>query len=310
MKILFTGGSSFTGSWFVRELHRAGHEVTAIFRRKPEEYPDELRRRRASELTRHCRPIYGCSFGDDTFLKLIDEGGWDALCHHAADVTDYKSPDFDYLKALGANGHSAAKVLHKCKAAGCRRIVVTGSVFENDEGAGSEGLPAFSPYGLSKGLTWQVFRYFGLREGLHVGKFLIPNPFGPDEEPRFTAYLMKNWFAGKSAAVNTPVYVRDNIHISLLAKCYAQFVQTLPESPGLSKLGPTGYPESQGAFTLRFASEMRSRLNMPCEVELKKQIDFSEPRIRINTDIPAVPDWDESGAWDAMAIYYQQFFNR
>ena len=32
MKILFTGGSSFTGSWFIRELAAAGHEVTAIFR--------------------------------------------------------------------------------------------------------------------------------------------------------------------------------------------------------------------------------------------------------------------------------------
>ena len=32
MKILFTGGSSFTGSRFIRELAAAGHEVTAIFR--------------------------------------------------------------------------------------------------------------------------------------------------------------------------------------------------------------------------------------------------------------------------------------
>ena len=32
MKILFTGGSSFTGSWFIRELAAAGHQVTAVFR--------------------------------------------------------------------------------------------------------------------------------------------------------------------------------------------------------------------------------------------------------------------------------------
>ena len=34
MKILFTGGSSFTGMWFIRELAAAGHEVTAVFRRR------------------------------------------------------------------------------------------------------------------------------------------------------------------------------------------------------------------------------------------------------------------------------------
>ena len=34
MKILFTGGSSFTGSRFIRELAAAGHQVVAIFQRR------------------------------------------------------------------------------------------------------------------------------------------------------------------------------------------------------------------------------------------------------------------------------------
>ena len=46
MKILFTGGSSFTGFWFIRELAAAGHEVTAIFRKRAEDYADEIRRQR------------------------------------------------------------------------------------------------------------------------------------------------------------------------------------------------------------------------------------------------------------------------
>ena len=32
MRILLTGGSSFTGSWFARELSDAGHHVAATFR--------------------------------------------------------------------------------------------------------------------------------------------------------------------------------------------------------------------------------------------------------------------------------------
>ena len=46
MKILFTGGSSFTGCWFIQELAAAGHEVTAVFRKSPEEYFEAIRRRR------------------------------------------------------------------------------------------------------------------------------------------------------------------------------------------------------------------------------------------------------------------------
>ena len=40
---------------------------------------------------------------------------------------------------------------------------------------------------------------------------MIPNPFGPYEEPRFMAYLMKTWLKGEVARVQTPRYVRDNI---------------------------------------------------------------------------------------------------
>jgi nucleoside-diphosphate-sugar epimerase len=199
--------------------------------------------------------------------------------------------------------------LEKLKSSGCRRVLLTGSVFENDEGAGSGGHQAFSPYGLSKALTWQSFRYYADRAGLGLGKFVIPNPFGPYEEPRFTAYLMKNWFAGVTPAVNTPSYVRDNIHVSLLAKNYAAFTAQIPDH-GVVRINPSGYAESQGGFTMRLAAEMRRRLNLPCDVELKTQTDFSEPRIRINTDVPDVKDWDESAAWDEMAAYYKQLYKK
>jgi nucleoside-diphosphate-sugar epimerase len=306
MKILFTGGSSFTGYWFLRELAAAGHEVTAPFRKPADGYADSPRRQRVAMASELCRPVHGCSFGDDAFLALIAEGGWDLLCHHAADVTNYKSPDFDAIGAVQNNTHNLVKVLPALIAAGCRRVLLSGSVFEGGEGAGSQGLPSFSPYGLSKALTAQAFQFYCDRAGIHLGKFVIPNPFGPYEEPRFTGYLMKNWLAGKDASCSSPAYVRDNIHASLLAKAYAEFAGRLPASPGFSRLNPIGYAESQGAFTLRMAQEMRPRLNLPCVVSLLKQTDFPEPRVRVNTDILDVDalGWDEARAWDELADYY------
>jgi UDP-glucose 4-epimerase len=312
MKILFTGGSSFTGYWFIRELARAGHDVVATFRKRAEEYTDEPRRARVALVLQHCRGVFQCSFGDPQFLDLAGRESWDLFCHHAADVTDYRSPNFDPVSALGSNTRNIAAVLESLKGKGQARprILVTGSVFENDEAAGSEGLPAFSPYGLSKGFTYQSFRYYAARAGLTLGKFVIPNPFGPFEDPRFTAYLMKTWFVGQIAAVNTPAYVRDNIHVSLLAKVYAKFAADFPDRPGFFHSHPSGYPESQGAFALRYASEMRPRLGLPCEVDLKRQVDFPEPRVRINTDLIDGQSlhWDESLAWDEIAEYYKGLF--
>jgi UDP-glucose 4-epimerase len=312
MKILFTGASSFTGYWFVQELSRAGHDVTAIFRRRAEEYADEPRRRRVQALLNVCRPAFDLTFGDEKFVQLVKQGGWELLCHHAADVTNYKSADFDVAGAVQNNTRNLAAVISAMKDAGCSRVLLTGSVFENDEGAGSEQLPAFSPYGLSKALTAQMFRYYAARAGLSLGKFVIPNPFGPFEEPRFTVYLMKNWFAGVTPAVSTPLYVRDNIHVSLLARVYVKFAQSLPTANGFSKMNPSGYVESQGSFALRFAREMQPRLKLTCPVEMKNQTDFSEPRIRINTDVPdaAALGWDEKKAWDEIADYYRQLHSK
>ena len=307
MKVLFTGGSSFTGCWFVRELAAAGHRVTTIFRKQPEDYPEPRRRDRVARASEASQPINGCSFGDEKFLALIAEGGYELLCHHAADVTNYKSPSFDTVMALRNNTHNLPSVIDALRAAGCRRVLLSGSVFEGGEGAGSEGLPDFSPYGLSKSLTARMFAFYCQRGGVGLGKFVIPNPFGPLEEPRFTGYLMETWLDGRTAVCASPAYVRDNIHVSLLAKAYARFAAEFPAT-GFTRTNPSGYAESQGAFTLRMAQEMRPRLGLPCLVELKKQIDFPEPRVRINTDVldAEALGWDESTAWDHMARNYQR----
>jgi UDP-glucose 4-epimerase len=309
MRILFTGGSSFTGYWFVKELAAAGHDVFTVFRREAKDY-SELRRQRVQALADICQPLYGMAFGDDRFVAFVKASDIDLLCHHAADVTEYKSPDFNVTAAVENNTHRLPLVFNLLKERGCRKIVFTGSVFENDEGAGSGNREAFSPYGLSKGLTWQMLRYHAQLRHFSLGKFVIPNPFGPYEEPRFTHYLIKSWFAGIKPAVNTPDYVRDNIHVSLLAKAYGHFVSA--SGTGISRLNPSGYIESQGMFARRLASEMQPRLGLECELELKLQTDFSEPMIRINTDVVDTKalGWDDSKAWDDLATYYARLMRR
>ncbi len=107
-----------------------------------------------------------------------------------------------------------------------------------------------------------------------------------------------------------PAYVRDNIHASLLSLAYADFAGKLTVEAGMQKTNPSGYPESQGAFVRRFAQEMGKRLNIPCEVDLQKQVEFPEPKVRINTDLLNVDalGWNEAKAWDELATYYQRTY--
>ena len=310
MRILFTGASSFTGCWFVRELADAGHEIAMVFRRPAEAY-EQMRQTRV-QLARECgEAVFDCEFGDDRFIDLIRaHRRWDMLCHHAAEVGDYRSEDFDVAAAVASNTRNIKAVLEHLAERSCQKLVLTGSFFEQGEGAGSDGLQAFSPYGLSKTLTSQLVSFHARCQRIRFGKFVIPNPFGVYEEPRFPIYLIRNWYQGKTPSVNTPAYVRDNIHVTLLAKAYRSFVAEQPEQPGCSKVNPSGYIESQGAFAQRFAAQMRPRLKLPCELELCKQLDFQEPRVRINT-APVDGDalgWNEGEAWDQLADFYQEMF--
>lgn len=305
MNVLFTGASSFTGMWFVKELARAGYNVTAALKSPIVSYTG-TRRHRIDQLTPFCEIAEAAPFGSDAFLKLIQQKPWALFCHHAADVSNYKSPDFNPVTALANNTESLKDILNLLKKQSCEKVLLTGSVFEPQEGAGSDSLRAVSPYGLSKGLTFEMFRYYCSVMEMQLAKFVIPNPFGPFEEFRFTSFLVQNWREGKEVFVSMPSYVRDNIHVSLLAKSYAAFAKS-KEPTGFVKINPSCYPESQGAFTLRFAQEMRSRLNLPCLFKLGEQTDFSEPKVRINTDLLDAKKlgWSETQAWDELANYYQ-----
>ena len=307
MKILFTGASSFTGYWFVKTLAAAGHKVVCPLRGTPESY-EGIRKTRVEMLKPLCELAPHAPFGSDRFLDLIRGGGsWDLLCHHATESANYKSADFDAIAALKNNALNLRAVLAALKTAGLRGALLTGSVFENDEGKGDEPLRAFSGYGLSKGLTWQLFLHYCGEAHIPLGKFVIPNPFGSLEDPKFTAYLMKNWRDGKTAGVKTPDYLRDNIHVDLLAAAYGAFVERVAVLPaGFLKLNPSGYVETQGEFALRAGREVQKRLGWPCQLELSKQEDFSEPLRRVNTDPVAAnfPGWNETRAWDSFAEFY------
>jgi len=305
MKILITGGSSFTGYWFIKALKEKGHSITATFRGKPDQYTG-IRKERLNQVANWADIVWDTSFGDEKFVELL-ENKYDVLCHHGAVVENYKSPDFDIAGALASNTKACKTVIEKAKLNGIQRIVLTGSVFEANEGAGSEPLVAFSPYGLSKTITWETFRYWCWKLDQPLGKFIIPNPFGPYEEPRFCNYLMSTWIKGETPEIKTPDYIRDNIHVSNLAIVYANWVAT-KNYQLMEKLGPSGYIESQGAFAKRFAAEMQSRLPLKCQVKEAKQTVFDEPIFRVNTTKVVLPDneWNEKAAWDDLAAYYEK----
>jgi UDP-glucose 4-epimerase len=305
MKVLLTGASSFTGYWFAHALSAAGHHVVAPLARAKDAY-SSVRAARVSGLLKVAEVVWSAPFGDRVFMDLLD-APFDVLCHHAARVTDYRSPNFDITVALSENTRNLPEILRRMTGNGLRCLVLTGTMFEEGEGAGEPPMRAFSPYGVSKTLTAATVRYWCQTMTLPLGKFVIPNPFGPFEEPRFISYLVETWRRGEVPEVKTPRYVRDNIHASLLAQAYCSFFENMAKDPRPSKVNPSGYVETQGDFALRCARELGPRLKLDARVQLLEQTDFSEPLMRINNQ-PSETwslSWNESLAWDELARFYR-----
>ena len=307
MRILFTGASSFTGFWFVRTLAAAGHDVVAALRGTEAAYRGEtMRARRVALLPAAATVLFDHPFGSPAFLDLVAAGPWDLLCHHAAEVGNHRSPDFDVAAALAANTRALPTVLKGLQTQGLRAMLLTGSVFEQNEGAGTAPLRAVSPYGLSKGLTADSAAFWCDRIGVTLSKFVIANPFGPYEEPRFCRHLVESWRRGATPEVSTPFYVRDNIHVDLLAAAYAQLCSQLGAGRATARMAPSLYAESQGAFARRFAIAFAEASGWACPLRLATSQTFEEPAVRINTDsaVELCPSWHEAASWEQMAAFY------
>jgi len=304
VKILLTGATSFTGLWFARELAGAGHQVVATVR--SESY-EGVRAERFKALKKVTSMEPNVSFGSKSFLEILESGKFELMCHHAAEMKDYRSLDFDHMAATASNTNNLSRVLDAFQRGGGQGVVLTGSVFEANEGLGDPG--AFNPYGLSKTMTYEIFRYFCEQRKLKLGKFVIANPFGPYEEERFTHYLVKTWASAQTPHVKVPEYLRDNAHVSLLSRCYRKFVESLPSQGRiLTKLNPSGHVCKQGEFAQKYAKEFSKRAGRDLQVILDRQSDFSEPMRRYNSDsaVEYVGGWEESKAWDECFEYYRE----
>ena len=149
------------------------------------------------------------------------------------------------------------------------------------------------------------------KRSIPLGKFVIPNPFGPLEEERFTSYLIKTWMKGDVPQVRYPDYIRDNIHVSLLAKYYLYIVETVArDRKPFLKLSPTQNAEAQGEFASRFSKEISKRLDITCELENLENAEYSDPIKRINTDSlsSVIENWNEIEAWDQIADFYKKLY--
>lgn len=305
MRVLLTGAGSFTGAFFARALAEGGAEVIAPLR-GPLATTDVLRTRRLAKIRTRVELVPAAAMGSTRLRDLAAANGpFDLVCLHAAEVGDFRRPDYDPFAAAASTTAGLGRLL---EAARCRAVLVTGSVFEADAGAGDASLGAIGAYGLAKTLAFSAVRWTCEQQGVALSKFTIAHPFGPFEKAGLTSALLAAWAKGEAGLVARPRLVRDFVPVSALAQAYADMARTVSAEGVRHRLTPSGFAEPVVAFVERLARAMRPRLGRPCAYIVDEPATPSaEPLRRVGIDRLAFLDCPAAieALWDSYATCNQ-----
>jgi UDP-glucose 4-epimerase len=217
LKILITGGAGFIGSNIADTLKEAGHTVHVL---------DDLSTGFKDNVTNGIT-LHKLDVRSEEAAELIENGSFDILCHHAAQMDVRRSvrePQFD----ADVNIKGTLNILEAAVRGNVKRVVYAST------GGAVYGEPKYIPvkedhpinpichYGISK---HTVEHYLFLYRYLYNLGFVVlryPNVYGPRQNPYgeagVTAIFTVKYLRGEAPVINGDgQQLRDYVHVKDIA---------------------------------------------------------------------------------------------
>lgn len=204
--LLVSGASGFIGGHLVRRLLSEGRRVTALLRSPAEaDLPDAVDRLAWPTDQAHLRDLVaGC--------------GAEACLHLAAHFVAEHGPG-DVVPLVESNIARTAALGDACAAAGLRRLVFTGTVWQNASG------PDYDPvslYAATKQAAQDLLLHFS-RSGLPVVVLRIPDTYGPGDTRRKVLDLLVDAAAtGETLSMSGGEQIVDLVHVDDVVEALVQ----------------------------------------------------------------------------------------
>jgi len=239
MRILVTGGAGFIGSNLTDHLLGLGHDVVVM---------DDL----STGFAGNINPAAGFLEMDIRTREAHDAvltGGFDAICHHAAQMDVRRSvrePVFDSSVNIGGT----LNILEAARASGVKRVVYAST------GGAVYGEPEYIPvredhpvnpicdYGVSKHTVEHYLFLYRHLYGLGYVVLRYPNVYGPRQNPwgeaGVTAIFTVKYLGGTPPRINGDgEQLRDYVHVADIARANALAIDlSRPElSGGIFNIG-------------------------------------------------------------------------
>jgi nucleoside-diphosphate-sugar epimerase len=199
VRLLVTGGSGFIGTPLCRRAVEQGASVHAVSRR-PRTSSDGVRWE-AADLTE-----------DAAVQGLVRRLRPDVVLHLASEVSGARERDL-VLPMLRANLLAAVNLMVACADAGCRRLVLAGSMEEPERG--DPEAVAQSPYAVSKWAVLAYARFFHALYGLpivHLRVFMVYGP-GQRDLRKLVPYTTVSLLRGRSPKLTSGTRAVDWIYV-------------------------------------------------------------------------------------------------
>jgi UDP-glucose 4-epimerase len=178
-RALVTGGAGFIGSHVVEALAADGFEVEVL---------DNLSSGRRENLAAGVR-LHELDVGSADAARLVREGGYDVICHLAAQI-DVRKSVADPVRDATINVLGTVNVAEAVRASGRRTRIVfasTGGALYGDfvTPPNVEDFPKDpeSPYGIAKLSAEYYLSYYGRLHGLETAVLRYANVYGPRQDP-------------------------------------------------------------------------------------------------------------------------------
>jgi UDP-glucose 4-epimerase len=226
MKILLTGAAGFIGSHVADACLAAGHRVTIV---------DDLSMGKTENLNPGAA-FHRLDIRSADIATLFDQGRFDAVVHHAAQMDVRKSVDDPSFDA-SVNILGTLNLLENCRKTGVRKFIFasTGGAIYGDQDyfpADEEHpLRPVSPYGISKLAVEKYLHYYRLVHGLQSVCLRYANVYGPRQNPHgeagVVAIFTSKMLAGQQPVINGDgkqtrdyVYIDDVVSANMFALGY------------------------------------------------------------------------------------------
>lgn len=280
--VALSGGTSFTALWITHELINQGHTVSVLCQNSLKDYSG-IKKKRLAQLPLEARQFGSIHAEKGELAAWIQTHRPDFFIFHHHHMTDFRSPTYDYDKAMEVSSRPLGDLVKALKDAGTRGVIYSGTYFEPGEG-GQRDNSQVTPYAKSKKIVWEKLQSLCSEAEISLSKIVIPNPIGPlENEDRLIPTLIKNAHLGLEFVSRSPQSVGDHLPARALAEVYGEAIGLLEKNQARI-FRPSGKISTVREFIELTQSELiRERLHLkPCSVKFsqddKSPVTYQNPR--------------------------------